>query len=249
MKRLNRVGEKHPTKEGYIIEIIEDLGSSKCTIKFNDERQTVLKNKQYYNIKKGNTLNPNHPSVCNIGYRGIGKYSYKTHPIIDNVWRGMIKRCYLVSNQNKFITYKDVSICDEWKCLQNFAKWYEKNHKSWMCGWDLDKDILVKGNRIYSPETCCFVPHEINGLLINRKAGRGKYPIGVTKVSKNRFQVQLCISGTNKYLGVFKTAGEAFVAYKTAKENYIREVANRWKGKINPRVYKALYNHNVEIID
>ena len=105
-----------------------------------------------------------------------------------------------------------------------------------MKGWCLDKDILVKGNKIYSPETCCFVPKGINLLFGKNNAKRGNYPIGVCKF-KNKFQATINIKGKTISLGHFDTPEEAFEAYKTAKEAYIKEVADEWKDRIEEDVY------------
>ena len=47
----------------------------------------------------------------------------------------------------------------------------------------------------------------------------------------------------------FNLTPRAKKAYKTAKEFYIKEVADKWKDKIDPRAYDALYKYQVEITD
>ena len=113
------------------------------------------------------------------------------------------------------------------------------------------QDLLVKGNKIYSENTCVFIPPEINSVLIKSDKIRGKHPIGVywcntkkvfvAQVSKNK--------GKSEHLGLFKTELEAFNAYKEAKESFIKEQAEKWKGKIDNRAYNALMNYTVEITD
>ena len=112
--------------------------------------------------------------------------------------------------------------------------------------FQLDKDILIKGNKIYSEETCAFVPQEVNLLFVKGEKSRGDYPIGVRfhKVS-GMFRAMY----NNKLSEHFKTPEEAFCAYKEAKEAYIKEVANKWKDQIDQRVYEALMNYQVEITD
>ena len=128
--------------------------------------------------------------------------------------------------------------------------WCFNNLQYFKEGWHLDKDILIKGNKIYSPKTCCFVPREINNLLISRRNGRGDLPIGVTKDKKlEKFIAQVSINKKQVRLGTFGTPEEAFQAYKTAKENYIKQKAEEWKGLIDPRVYQAMYEYQVEITD
>ena len=118
-----------------------------------------------------------------------------------------------------------------------------------MNGWELDKDILIKGNKIYSPETCAFVPAEINGIFTKTNSKRGVYPIGVSLHKEGRFQAKVLKNKKQAYIGLFDTPEEAFQAYKKAKEEYIKEVADKWKDKIDPRVYEAMYNYQVEITD
>ena len=114
----------------------------------------------------------------------------------------------------------------------------------------LDKDILIKGNKIYSPETCCFVPNEINNLLSPNRVNRVSNPIGVSFHKRDeKYQACLNTGASRTQLGYFMSAEEAFLAYKQAKEAYIKEVANKWKDQIDHRVYEALMNYQVEITD
>ena len=168
--------------------------------------------------------------------------SYKT-------WCDMLFRCYSHKSHEKNPTYIACGVHDDWIYFCNFKNWFDINYVKDFC---LDKDILVKGNKIYSPETCCFVPQEINTLLVKSNGSRGQHPLGVSYHSQlNKFQVRMRISNIGKNLGLFNTANEAFQAYKTAKEAHIKEVATEYytKGKINERVYQALMKYEVEITD
>ena len=114
---------------------------------------------------------------------GIGKYSSKINnkpsPQYSS-WSSMIKRCYNPKCLTKDYTYQDCSVCKEWHNFQNFAKWYDDNYyQVFNEEINLDKDILHKGNKIYSPENCIFVPKTINSLFTKSNRSRGKYPIGV----------------------------------------------------------------------
>ena len=156
---------------------------------------------------------------------------------------------YDLKIQNKVNTYIGCETVKEWHNFQNFAEWAEQNYNpDTMQKWQLDKDILFKGNKIYSPETCCFVPSRINSLFLKSDKVRGEYPIGVRK-SGNRFQSRFFKKEVYIHLGTFNTPEEAFQAYKVAKEQYIKEVADEYKDQIDPRVYEAMYNYKVEITD
>lgn len=162
----------------------------------------------------------------------------------------MFRRCYSKIFHARQSTYSDCTVCDEWLLLSNFKKWFDENYIE---GYALDKDILVKGNKVYSPETCCFVPNEINTLLTKRQNYRGKLPIGVTINNKSsNYIATINLNGKKrKYVGSFSTPDEAFEAYKEAKENHIKEVAEKYykEGTISEKVYNALMNYEVEIDD
>lgn len=166
---------------------------------------------------------------------------------IYETWQSMIERCYSKKYIDKWKSYKDCTVCEEWKYYSNFKSWYKEKYKD---GWALDKDILVKGNAFYSPSTCCFVPQEVNNLIVRQKKEIRKSTLGVFKV-KGRDKYIAHLSKYNKsiYLGSFNSEKDAFNAYKTAKEDYIKEIADKWKDQLEPRVYEALYNYKVEITD
>lgn len=129
--------------------------------------------------------------------------------------------------------------------FSNFKRWFDEHY---IDGWHLDKDILVKGNKVYSPETCCFVPQEINGLFAKSNKKRGMCCIGVTRHG-NGFRALMMAHGEHERLGTYKTEVEAFEAYKRRKEELIKETAEHYKDLLESRVYEALYNYQVEITD
>jgi len=243
MKKVDRTGENHTTNQGYTIEIIECFNNKNCTIRFDDEN--IIKNVRYNNIIRGKVKNPYHPSVYGVGYLGVGNYSGKPYFKIHDTWLGMFQRCYSEKYQKRQPTYKECFVSEEWHNFQVFASWFEENYRK---NQQLDKDILIKGNKIYSPETCCFVPQEINLLLVSSNSKRGKYPIGVHKLG-NRVQAQLTINGKQVYLGLFDSPEEAFQAYKVAKEKHIKEMAEKYRPQLAPQTYQALINYKVEITD
>ena len=94
-------------------------------------------------------------------------------------WFDMVRRCYSEKYHISKPTYIGCSVCAEWLYFSNFKKWYDENY---IDGFHLDKDILVEGNKVYSPEFCRFVPAYLNSLLTDRKNNRGDLPLGVTRV-------------------------------------------------------------------
>jgi len=117
-------------------------------------------------------------------------------------------------------------------------------------GWELDKDIIHKGSKLYSKDSCCFVPTEVNLLLTKCDNSRGEYPVGVYfDKPSGKFMARLRINGKMKYLGLFSTPEEAFFAYKLAKEAQIKAVAEKWKHLLDERVFQALLAYEVNIDD
>ena len=185
---------------------------------------------------------------------GINDYPYPIkekgkHIQSYSIWQNILARCYDAKVHLKYPTYKGCSVCEEWLLFSNFKKWFDENYVE---GWHLDKDILVKGNKIYSSDTCCFVPKEINKMFTKSNSIRGKYPIGVT-FHKGKYDATItrtrCGIKKRTTIGSFPTPEDAFVAYKIAKEMWIKEVADNWKDSLKPNVYEAIYNYNVEITD
>jgi hypothetical protein len=242
-----RIGEKFITNEGYEVEIIDYISSRDCNILIDNK--VNINSIRYDQVVLGNVKNPYHPSVCGIGYIGQGEYKPSINgknTKVYNMFSNMIERCYNEKIQEKYTTYKNCSVDKSWFNFQNFAEWCKS---SYVEGWHLDKDILVKGNKIYSPETCCFVPQEINSLFVKNEVNRGDYVIGVS-FYKGRYRAFINKKSERLiYLGTFDTPEEAFQAYKTAKEGHIKEVADKWKDLIDPRVYEAMYNYEVETTD
>lgn len=156
------------------------------------------------------------------------------------IWRGIIERCYSPAFQQRHPAYLGCSICEEWLKFDVFKKWFDENYIEGYC---IDKDLLGKGQKLYSPQTCCFIPQIINVALICKNRKAATYPTGVRKV-RGHYQARF---GANLNLGMFPTIQEAFLAYKNAKEKYVKELAEKYfkEGKINERVYNALMKYEV----
>lgn len=141
-------------------------------------------------------------------------------------WKRMLERCYSDKWHNKYPTYIRCYVCEEWKVFSNFEVWFKAHFHE---GYDLDKDILVQGNKMYSPSTCCFIPHRINSLLGNCAASRGEYKVGVYwKKRAGKFVAQMQQNGKYKTLGYFDSEEDAYNAYKSAKREEIKRVANEY---------------------
>ena len=168
----------------------------------------------------------------------------------------MLRRCYSEDYKNKKPTYIGCEVYNEWLNFQNFAKWFEENYYE-IEGETiaLDKDILVKNNKIYSPNTCVFVPERINTLFTKADKSRGKLPIGIVEDNRtHHFRARCSTLDENGKikrveLGSYKTHEEAFIHYKQFKENYIKQVADEYKPYIPKELYEAMYRWEVDIDD
>ena len=251
MNYENRIGEVRTNKQGCKMKILTYLKYDNITIEFQDENKYIISNATYNNFKKGTIKNPYFPSIFNLGYIGLTTVVDKFGKIKPSYtcWHSMLERCL----SNKIMQYIDVVVCDEWHSYENFEKWYNNNY--WECGdekMSLDKDILFKGNKIYSPKTCIFVPKRINSLFTNRKNYRGKYPLGVYKKNK-KYNVRFCDGNGNRIYKTGKyTPEETFYIYKIEREKIMQKVADEYIGKYNNfpiNLYNAICSWEVEISD
>lgn len=240
----SKLGSVYVFENGHKMEVIEYFGAKNITVKFDDG--VVVKNATYDNFINGRIKNYNHPIISGIGYFGYGNYSQKSHTVFYSIWRGMIERCYNKKEILRRPTYFGCTVDEKWHNFQVFAEWCDKNFK---IGFRIDKDILHKGNKIYSAETCCFVPIEINGLFVLCTKNRGKYPLSVTKTIYGKFISNSSISNKTIYLGTFDCPIDAFNAYKKSKEDRIKFLANKHKSEITPECYNSLINWTIEIND
>ena len=201
-------------------------------------------------VLRGRTI----PSVYGVGYLGDNlelktSYDGKLCKIYQQ-WNSMIARCYSEKLQKRKPTYIDCYVSDDFKDYSKWREWYD-NYQYKFDGWQLDKDLLIKGNKVYSAPTCVFLPFEINVTLTKSTKTRGKYLIGVyfDKQCK-KFVSRVCLgAGNQKVLGYYNTEIEAYLAYKKAKEEYLKELADKYKDLLDPRAYEALYNYTVDIDD
>lgn len=248
----NRIGEIGINNEGLKMIIVAYRRNDDIDIEF--ENGYISKNKEYQHFKKGTIKNPCNPKVYGIGYLGDGEYQSKVsgkRTIQYHTWERMFLRCYDEKYQQKNPTYEKCFVCTEWHNFQNFAEWFDKNYYQINDEeMALDKDILIKGNKIYSPETCVFVPKRINKLFTKADKLRGEYPIGVSW-NKNAKKLMSCLRKNSKTinLGYYNTQEEAFQVYKITKESYIKEISDEYKNKIPQKLYDGMYKYVVEIND
>ena len=257
MKYLNDVSYKDCADK-----LCKSLNSGDFKIlKYNDTANVVIQflktgyetTVRLTNIRNGNVKDPYLPSVYGIGVFGI-KYPSRVNGVKTKeykLWHSMLVRCYSDTIKKKHPTYIGCEVSDNFKSYEYFYEWCQKQIGFGNKGWHLDKDLLVKGNRVYSEDSCVFLPQEVNTLLTKRTNSRGEYSIGVSwsKTSKAFVATVAKNKGKTEWLGYFNTEIEAFKAYKKAKESFVKEQADKWKSQIDERAYEALMNYTVEITD
>ena len=266
--KIDRTGETNVSKEGCIMKIVEYNNCDDIIIEFQEEHKYRLCT-SYKHFKNGQCKNPFYPSVYGYGYLGVDKNSNvpKTSEFKDGKWIGtweydrwrkMLIRCFDNKLKERKPTYKDVTCCNRWLCFTNFLEDFAilKNEYNWNVDekLQLDKDILHKGNKIYSLENCVLVPQWINKLFTKRDVLRGEYPIGVCYHKRDKKYRAFCnINGVKKHLGLYNTPEEAFNAYKIAKEQEIKRIAEECvsKGYItqDSRLYNAMMGYQIGIDD
>lgn len=247
-----KIGDVFKTKNCGECEVVDYKGHSQVSIKWVDF-PCVQSGVYAAALKKGTVKNPMQPSVCGVGFVGLGKYSVSIDGVLTKeytTWNSMINRCYGEKILNARPTYEDKFVRVDWHNFQNYAEWCQTATGFGEEGWHLDKDGIIKGNKIYSPDTCCFMPAELNMFFLNTSKVRGKYPIGVSfDPSKNKFSSSCCRDGKAIRIGMFDNPEDAFAAYKSYKEQLARELAVKYSGKISYQLMEALNNYEVTIED
>lgn len=257
-KEINRIGERNYNIFGSEMVIVNYNGCMDIDVYF-PEFDWIFKHAKYNNFKKGEIKCPYERRFYNVGYLGEGKYKVSENgknTRVYDTWKAMLQRCYSEKEHERHPTYIGCEVYEGWHNFQNFAKWYKDNYyevgNEKMC---LDKDILFKGNKIYSPDTCIFVPETINKLFIKNDKNRGESVIGATLCKNGKYQAQCNIinpeTGKSKqeYLGLYDSQEKAFQVYKYHKERNIKQIADYYKIHIPQKLYDAMYNYEVEIDD
>ena len=146
--------------------IIDCSKLAKVLIRFVDTGTEIITRQCH--ILSGGVKDKMYPSLCGVGFIGYGFYTTK-HKSYSQ-WSNMIRRCYSDEyHTKKGPAYRSCETCEEWQEFQKFAAWFDENYPVDGFEYDLDKDKLVKGNKLYSPETCVFLSHEENSRIAGER--------------------------------------------------------------------------------
>lgn len=254
-KQAERMGKKNKNNQGYLMTIIEYHNANDIIVEFEDKYRTKI-NTRYVHFVKGDIKNPYHPDLYNVAMNG-NKYPSRLNGNKTKeyrAWVNILIRCYDKKFKEKHKTYQDVICCKEWLLFDNFYEWLheQENFEQWFNGrlWAVDKDILIKGNKLYCPQNCCLVPPQVNTLFTKRDSARSDFTIGVMQ-HRNKYRGHVSINGKQLNMPVRRTIEEAFADYKAIKEDNIRRIAQMEykEGNITKKCYDAMMSYEVEITD
>ncbi|MFB4540284.1 hypothetical protein ACE3J1_10200 [Enterobacter hormaechei subsp. steigerwaltii] len=173
---------------------------------------------------------------------GVGKLD--VHPVFVGgkkirafrVWHGMLKRCYGKGSSYR-PSYDGCVVDEEWHLFSAFKNFYDENY---LPGFELDKDLLFPGNKVYSGKTCIFIPQALNSFVTSGDAMRGDYPIGVClKKGSTKFQAGIKVNGKNKHLGMFHDPYLAHLAWFNEKMSLARGYKSLCD-QLHPFLYSGL---------
>lgn len=187
-------------------------------------------------VKEGEVLKYGWINTRRYPTREFGKKTKATQ-----LWENIKLRCNELGKvrcKERQYSYKEVHCCDEWKDCSNFTEWFheQKRNGLYRDGWELDKEILSHGNTLYSPNTCCFVPAEINKKFVKLRPNSG---VGR---SRGKFYARINEDYNRKYLGTFNTEEEAREAYLSAKTDVFYSLIEKYREELPTFVVEGLEN-------
>lgn len=238
MTKKIEVGAVFEISWGETVTVLEYTGGVDVVVVHN----TTLGNTSTVNrsnLRAGNVKNPYTPVVVGVGYTGEGKFKRRTHERTYQVWINMLKRCYCSKHQENNPSYIGCAVDEEWHNFQNFAEWYH-SHPNYKWGrYQIDKDILVPNNKIYSSQNCTLVPAQLNLIIGSDKDERGGY--GVRKRKSGRYEVRVIRFGKEHHVGTFDTYEEAHLAHLKARTDHWEEfMASLPEDAVEEKVKEAM---------
>lgn len=223
-QKKERLGMEKLNNQGCLMKIVEYNKTTDMTVEFQDKRKTRVK-ARWQEFERGSIKNPYHPTIYGVGCIGTKYHARPNRKTIFKeyaTWRNMLFRCYGEAYL-KHPTHKDATVCEEWLCYENFYDWLheQSNIENFLDGnnWILNRKIIVKDNDIYSPDTCCLVPQNVDKLFRKHNLNTDNVPDRVLK------------------------------AYKEQMENIIKRVAKEEfaNGNISNQCYEAMMVYEVDI--
>lgn len=242
-----QVGDKFINNQGCEAVVHEYKDCQNVILVFRDKHKTKIRT-QASSVRSGSFYNPMNPTIFGVGYIGVGMHKSSYDGVKDktySLWMNMLQRSYSEAVHERFPTYKDCSVDPIWHNYQNFAAWH-KGNKYYHPDYQVDKDLIQIGNKVYSPELCSLIPRELNMLLSTGGSLRNGLPSGVRYNAKaNLYLTGLSKNGKWKNIGSYRCLKQAIASYKLEKENYIKYLAAQYRGLVDERVIDTLEHYEV----
>lgn len=245
-------GDRFTNTQGYVAEVTNYIRAKDVYIKFIKTGYETKVRADH--LRDGRFKDKLAPIVYGVGYLGEGNIpswvNGKVSKVYDS-WKKMLQRCYDDKYKDKQPTYKGCTVSQEWHDFSKYALWYYGNHpdinNTSGILFQLDKDLLVPGNKIYGEQFCSILPSYINSLLVNCSGGSRQYPLGVHKEVGGKYVAQISKGRYKVHLGHFETIKDAYNRYKESKESYIKAAAlsSLEKGHIPQKIYNSLLSYSL----
>lgn len=246
--RTNYFGREKENNFGKYV-VIEHTKIGYVTVRF--EKSSTIAEFPISTFNKNQCYDFMQPTVYGVGYLGeiIKNDKCEIKHQANSIWRGVLRRCYFEDTWENRPNYEGCSVSDEWKSLKSFKSFLKGQIDLgfYKKGYQLDKDLLVHGNKLYSAETCVFLPFILNSLQQVDKRSKGGYLPGVHYATeRGKYKTEVYFDGKKYFLGRFESEIEAFEVYKKAKEDLVRENIYKWEDLIDPRATQAFSNYSLE---
>ena len=244
---IPKVGSIFENSKGCLAEVVSYENHKAVTVRFLDSFGYVAVFSTQ-KLKNGCFKNLYFPSVHGVGYLGLGDYKTSVNGVFTpeyRAWCAMLSRCYCSSYKEREPSYDGCTVHTDWLNFQVFSEWY-CNQRFYGVGYQLDKDILVKGNKIYSQETCCLVPNAINSG-VKGSTNTQNNSFGISERVNGKFQLKYSEFGKVVHVGDFHCLFEARKKYLEMKELYIKKLAEIYKESVDDSVYNVLSNWKIEL--
>lgn len=244
MSKHSYLGKVYPTKSFGNCTVVDYKDSSNVLVRFENTGNEVYV--AGGNLRSGRIRDPMAPGVAGVGFLGTGKYQCR-NKTSDGMrtkeyacWESMMKRVYNPQNASAARPYEDTSVDVRWHNFQIFAEWCQTQKGFGEQGFQLDKDLISKGNKVYSPEKCCFIPLHINTAITGMKHNNTSGYAGVSETSVGTYGAEVTINSVHVHLGTYNSKESAAFVYRSIKEAYVRSLAEVYKDSLAENTYSAL---------
>lgn len=165
-------------------------------------------------------------------------YDDEFYNLAKKKWNNMIDR----TTSGRYKCYDEVQVCEEWKDFSNYYEWFKNNWFDYDGKLDVDKDLIDKNSKIYSPKTCCIIPHEINiGIRISDKAESR----GAVNWDERRQAYKVKLNVYTRHINTQRRKyKDALDLYFKKKDEFVKAMAEDFKDVVDKRVYDALMKYN-----